>query len=116
MFGWFEQKPKIIQQMIQLRAPPIGDDGAPAWTDEIENITKGLGREFLAPIMYKVSPGQCLGGFVARALHDARVRTYEGRAILLQTKTDDFRSTTIVTAPSVPPDRNGDGAPGSLVH
>jgi len=108
MFGWFGQKPKVIDQVIQLRMPPIGDDGAPAWTDEIENVTKGLGWEFLAPIMYETSPGQCLGGFVARAFFDSKVRTYEGRGTLLQTKADDFRATVIVTAPSVPPVRSGE--------
>src|SRR5262249_51554474 len=36
-------KPKIPDGMITLRSPPIGEDGRPAWTAEIESATQRFG-------------------------------------------------------------------------
>jgi hypothetical protein len=99
--------PKIPEGMIKLHSPPIGEDGAPAWTDEIESATERFGREFLVPVVYEVAPGQCLGVIVARAVYQTPVRVYEGRATLIKTKDDEFRAIIVVTAPSVPDEQAG---------
>jgi RNA polymerase-interacting CarD/CdnL/TRCF family regulator len=101
MFGWFGRKPKIPEEMIQLREPPTGGDGAPTWNEEIQSATHRLGPEFLAPFMFETSPGQCLGGFVAKAKLDTPARTYEARAVLIQRRDDEFRTSVVVTAPGV---------------
>lgn len=98
---------KIPDGMIQLRTLPVDEDGAPTWTDEIDSASRKFGREFLTPLMYETSPGQCIGGFVARAVFDTPLRTYEARATLLQRANDEYRATVIVTAPSVSKARNG---------
>lgn len=91
--------PKIPEGMIQLRALPVGQDGAPVWNDEVEAATKRFGSVFLAPFMVEVSPGMVIGGYVARATFDTQVRSYEAKATLIVRKNDELRTTVVVTAP-----------------
>jgi len=107
MLGWFGRKPKIPDGMIRLHSPPFGEDGVPAWTTEIENATQRLGSEFLTPVLYEVAPGQCVGAFVAKAVLQTPLRTYEGRATLIERKNGEFRTTILITAPSAPDEQPG---------
>ena len=108
MLGWFGRKLKIPDGMIELHSPPFDEDGAPCWTAEIENATRRFDSEFLVPVVYETTPGQCLGMLVAQAVYQNPVRTYEGRATLIQRKNDEFRTTIVVTAPSAPDEQVGD--------
>jgi hypothetical protein len=103
-----EQKSKLPNGMIKLKALPIGEDGAAIWTDEIQSATQAHGPEFLAAFMFETSPGMCIGGFVAKAILKTPVRTYEARATLIERKNDEFRTTVVVTAPGVSQEQAGD--------
>jgi hypothetical protein len=105
MLGWFGRKPKIPDATMKLHSPPLGEDGGPAWTTEIENATQRFGSEFLVPVLYEVAPDQCLGAFVAKATLRTELRTYQGRATLIEQNDGDFRATILVTAPSAPDER-----------
>lgn len=102
MLGWFGRKRKLPYGMIRLDTLPVGNDGAPVWTSEIENATKRFGPEFVAPAMYEQTPGQCLGIVVAKTTYQTPVRAYEGRATMIQRKNDEFRTTVVITAPAAP--------------
>jgi hypothetical protein len=109
MFHWFEQsKPKVPEWMIQLTNMPVDVEGIPAWNAEIETATQRFGTEFVAPFMFEISPGTCLGGYAAKATLKTPVRTYEARATLIQRKNNDFRTNVLITAPGVPPTQIGD--------
>src|SRR5258705_825041 len=66
--SWPERKASLPGEMIRLDRLPVGEDGLPQWNDEIDDATREFGAEFLAPFMVEVSPGQCFGGYVARAI------------------------------------------------
>ena len=110
MLGWLRGTPKIPDGMLKLNALPVDEDGAPAWSSEIETATERFGTDFLVPFMFEISPGTCIGGFAAKARLQTSVRAYEARATLIQRKNDEFRTTIVVTAPSVPA-RDGDPWP-----
>jgi hypothetical protein len=93
--------------MIQLKTPPVGEDGAPTWNDEVQSATQWFGQEFLAPFMFETSPRKYLGGFVPKAILKTPVRTYEARAILIHRTNDELRTTAVVTAPGVPREEIG---------
>jgi hypothetical protein len=79
----------------------------PAWTTEIENATQRFGSEFLIPVLYEVAPGQCPRALVAKAVLQTPLRTYEGRATLIERKNGEFRTTILITAPSAPDEQPG---------
>jgi hypothetical protein len=59
-------------------------------------------------VMYEFAPGQCLGAYVAKAACETPVRTYVGRAALIQREDDAFQATIAVTAPSASCEQAGD--------
>ena len=93
---------QIPHNMIQLSIAPVDEDGAPVWNAEIERNTERLGDEFLAPFLVEVSPGMCLGGYVAKAKYHSPVRPYEATAVLLTRANDELRTTVLITAPGCP--------------
>jgi hypothetical protein len=97
---WFRRTPKLPKGMIVLQSPPVGDDGAPKWTEEIEAATARFGPEFRAAAIHEVAPGLTLCILLARAVYSTEARPYVGRAILIQEQDDSFRSNVYVTAPT----------------
>jgi hypothetical protein len=91
---------KLPDKMIVLKSPPIGSDGAPTWTEELEIATERFGSEFRAAAMYETAPGQTLGILLARAVYKTEARPYIGSAVLVQRQDDSFRSKVYVTAPA----------------
>jgi hypothetical protein len=114
MFGLFRRKLTIPPGMVQLRALPVDETGVPEWNGEIERATAVFGTDFLRPFMFETSPGQCIGGFVARGSFKISVRKYVARAVLIQRKNDEFRTTMRITASAMPQEETGDRSWGCL--
>jgi hypothetical protein len=108
MLGWFRDTPKIPDGMVRLNALPIDEEGAPTWNNEVETAAQRFAPEFVAPFMFEITPGDCIGGFAAKARLQTPVRVYEARATLIQRRNDEFRTTVVVTAPSAPARDGGD--------
>ena len=108
MSDWLARKPALPGEMIQLDLLPVGEDGLPEWNDEIYSATQKLGPEFLAPFIAETSPGQGFGGYIAKAIWQTPIRTYEARAVLIGRQNDEFRMTVVVSAPGIPRQQGSD--------
>ena len=99
MTGWFRSKDEIPPKMIGLSALPVDNEGAPVWNNEIEQLTKQFGEDFVAPFLVETAPGMCYGGYVAKAHYVHAVRTYSATAVLITRQNDELRTTVSITAP-----------------
>jgi hypothetical protein len=100
MAGWFRGKRELPPNMVQLSAAPVDDWGDPIWNEETEAKTTGKGSDFLAPFLFEVSPGMCMGGYLAKAQYRSPIRTYEATAVLLARKNDELQTIVSIAAPA----------------
>ncbi|MCS3728610.1 CarD family transcriptional regulator [Bradyrhizobium betae] len=100
VFGWSRNGTTIPLGVVQLASPPVDEWGEPLWNEEVEAATRTRGSDFLAPFLVEVSPGMCLGGYLAKAQYRNAVRDYEASAVLVTRKNDELQTTVFISAPS----------------
>lgn len=100
LFGWSRNGTKIPPGVVQLSSPPVDEWGEPLWNEEVEAATRARGSDFLAPFLVEVSPGMCLGGYLAKAQYRNAVRDYEASAVLVTRKNDELQTTVFISAPA----------------
>lgn len=105
VFGWSRKRTKMPLGVVQLASPPVDEWGEPLWNEEVEAATRARGSDFLAPFLVEVSPGMCLGGYLAKAQYRNAVRDYEASAVLVTRKNDELQTTVFISAPAC---RHGD--------
>lgn len=100
VFGWSRNGTRIPPGVVQLASPPVNEWGEPLWNEEVEAATRARGSDFLAPFLVEVSPGMCLGGYLAKAQYRNAVRDYEASAVLVTRKNDELQTTVLISAPA----------------
>jgi hypothetical protein len=99
VFGYFRRKKEEGLGLVRLRAFPIGEDGEPTWTAEIEEISSDWGSHFRRPFVFQTNGPDHIGGFIARTEYPTDIRTYTARATLVAKNSGLYRTKIFVTAP-----------------
>ena len=100
VFSWTRKRPEIPADMVRLESEPFDEWGEPIWNDEIEALTHARGSDFLAPFLVELSPGMCLGGYLANAQWASTARSYAANAVLVARKNEELKTTVSIVAPA----------------